>query len=88
MNKSGVATKQKLRTGAAVCDSGYTGEIHIHLFNDGTSDIVLEGGMKIVQFLLLKIGTQQAYEISQEEYEHRTNTSERGEGGFGSTGVI
>lgn len=86
-NKSGVATKQKLRTGAAVVDSGYTGEVHIHLFNDGPIDIHLQGGMKIVQFVLVQIGTHQSCEISQEEYEKRTNKSERGEGGFGSTGV-
>ena len=86
-NKSGVATKQKLRTGAAVVDTGYSGEVHIHLFNDGPIDVVLDGGMKIVQFVLVKIGTHQSCEISQEEYEERMNQSERGEGGFGSTGV-
>ena len=87
MNKSGIATKQKLRTGCAVVDSGYSGEVHIHLFNDGPIDVVLDGGMKIVQFVLVKIGTHQSYEISPEEYEERMNKSERGEGGFGSTGV-
>ena len=86
-NKSGVATKQKLRTGAAVVDTGYSGEVHIHLFNDGLTDIQLQGGMKIVQFVLVKIGTHQSYEISPEEYKKRMEESERGEGGFGSTGV-
>ena len=70
-----------------VVDTGYSGEVHIHLFNDGPIDVVLDGGMKIVQFVLVKIGTHQSYEISQEEYEERMNQSERGEGGFGSTGV-
>lgn len=87
MNKSGIATKQKLRHGASVVDTGYSGEVHIHLFNDGTIDMVLEGGMKIIQFVLVKIGTHQSYEISPEEYEKRMTDFERGEGGFGSTGV-
>ena len=87
MNKSGIATKQKLRTGACCVDQFYSGEVHIHLFNDGPIDIVLDGGMKIVQFVLVKIGNHQSYEISPEEYEKRMADSERGEGGFGSTGV-
>lgn len=87
MNKSGVATKQKLRTGAAVVDQNYSGEVHIHLFNDGTYDVILDGGMKIVQFVLVRIGNHQAFEISQDEYEERMKSSDRGEGGFGSTGV-
>lgn len=87
MNKSGIATKQKLRHGASVVDTGYSGEVHIHLFNDGPTDMVLEGGMKIIQFVLVKIGTHQSYEISPEEYEKRMTDFERGEGGFGSTGV-
>lgn len=87
MNKSGVATKQKLRVGAAVVDAGYRGEVHIHLFNDGPSDseVELTPGMKIVQFVLVQIGTHQAEEISVDDY--AGYDSERGEGGFGSTGV-
>lgn len=87
MNKSGVATKQKLRVGACVVDTGYRGEVHIHLFNDGPSDFVvkLDPGMKIVQFVLVQIGTHQAEEISMDDY--TKYDSERGEGGFGSTGV-
>lgn len=87
MNKSGVATKMKLRTGACCVDQNYSGEVHIHLFNDGSNDIALTGGMKIVQFVLVRIGNHQSYEISLEEYEKRMEESERGEGGFGSTGV-
>lgn len=87
MNKSGIATKMKLRTGACCVDTGYRSEVHIHLFNDGPYDVVLDGGMKIIQFVLVKIGTHQSYEISPEEYEKRMEDSERGEGGFGSTGV-
>lgn len=70
-----------------VVDQNYSGEVHIHLFNDGPYDIVLDGGMKIVQFVLVRIGNHQAFEISQDEYEERMKSSDRGEGGFGSTGV-
>lgn len=87
MNKSGVATKKKLRIGACVIDTGYAGEVHIHLFNDGTDLVQLSPGDKIVQFVLLKIGTPGIKEISNEEYTKMMNSYERGEGGFGSTGV-
>ena len=87
MNKSGVATKKKLRVGACVVDEGYAGEVHIHLFNDGNEAILLEPGMKIVQFVLVRVGNHNVCEIGQAEYkEHMDKFYTRGEGAFGSTG--
>lgn len=85
-NKSGVATKKKLRTGACVVDEGYTGEVHIHLFNDGEKGVQLLPGEKIVQFILVQIGDHIIQEVTPELYDEMTITYERGTGAFGSTG--
>lgn len=86
MNKSGIATKKKLRVGACVVDEGYSGEVHIHLFNDGDNAVLLEPGMKIVQFVLVRIGNHLIKEINEDEYNEYMNQYSRGEGAFGSSG--
>jgi dUTP pyrophosphatase len=99
-NKSGVATKKGIIFGAQVVDEDYQGEIHLHIINtnqptemisDGiyTRDngaVELMPGEKLLQFLLIPINYQNPIEVNsiEELYE---STSERGEGGFGSTGL-
>lgn len=92
--KSGVATKQMLLTGAKVIDSSYQGEIHIHLINVSNTTQFILFGQKIVQFIprLIVDGaiteTDNIKEnISSEEFYDGVVTN-RGAGGFGSTGVI
>ena len=85
-NKSGVATKKKLDIAAAVCDSDYCGEIHIHLFNFGEFTAEINPGDKITQFLLIPIDHRLPVEVPFEEL-YKNKESERGAGGFGSTGV-
>jgi dUTP pyrophosphatase len=83
-NKSGVATKYGLVFGAAVCDSDYQGEVHISLINTGKSDVRLSAGQKVIQFLYMPVRLDQPVEVPFEElYNQETN---RGAGGFGSTG--
>lgn len=84
--KSGVATKKKLTIGACVVDSDYRGVVHLHLFNNGTTDQVINPGDKITQGLLIPVLLGGTEEISAEDYDKESNT-ERGEGGFGSTGT-
>lgn len=84
-NKSGVATKLGLDVGACVVDEGYQGEIHLHLTNTTNHFVKLEKGQKIVQFILLPVNYEEVEEVSEEEL--FDSESERGEGGFGSTGV-
>ena len=82
-NKSGVATKSKLTKGAEVVDEDYQGEIHIHVFNSGKSTTLINPGQKLIQFILIKMNYEDI-----EVVESLDNVeSERGEGGFGSTGV-
>ena len=84
--KSGIATKRKLTIGACVVDSDYRGNVHFHLFNNGTELQMIEAGDKITQGLVVPISLCRAEEICEEEYAAYCNTA-RGEGGFGSTGT-
>ncbi len=88
-NKSGRATKLKLDKGAEVIDSGYRGEIHVHLFNHSDESAVIKKGEKIAQLLLVKIWNGQPEEIDliDEAPEGWDDQTERGTGGFGSTGL-
>lgn len=86
VNKSGVATKKKLTLGAKLIDAGYTGELGIHLFNIGTKPAKISPGDKIAQFVMIPIGRSAVEELTEEEYWRRNSDTERGSGGFGSTG--
>jgi len=86
-NKSGIATKKKLICGATVVDQDYQGELHLHLINTGLDDVIINPGDKIIQFLLEKQEYSNVEEVSSLEELYNGVTSERGEGGFGSTGT-
>ncbi len=83
-NKSGIALKHNLIVGACVVDEDYQGEIHLHVINVGNSDVNLEAGSKLIQFLLLPVFYDKIEEVSLENLYEKA--SSRGEGGFGSTG--
>lgn len=83
--KSGVAVNKKLTVGAAVVDSDYRGVVHFHLFNNGRGDVKLNAGDKIIQGVIVPVALFAVEEVSNEEYE--TNETDRGSGGFGSTGI-
>jgi dUTP pyrophosphatase len=84
MNKSGVASKRQLVTGACVVDRGYNGEIFVNLQNIGTADQTIEPGVKLAQGVFIPITAPILVETEQDMVYAR-NTS-RGAGGFGSTG--
>lgn len=86
-NKSGVASKKGLDILACVVDEDYQGEIHLNVVNTShTESVDIVAGEKLVQFILLPILYAKLQEIKtlEELYPH---TTERGTGGFGSTGV-
>ena len=62
-NKSGVATKHGLQVGACVVDSGYTGEIHLHVMNVSHRNVFVLPSIKLVQFLYLPIALPQVVEV-------------------------
>ena len=84
-NKSGVALKKQLLVGAAVVDSDYQGEIHLHLVNTSNRVVEISPGEKLTQFLLLPVD-HGPVELVSEEILFTEETS-RGGGGFGSTGT-
>jgi dUTP pyrophosphatase len=89
MNRSGMASEKVLKVGAQVIDPGYKGEIKINLHNDGTEPQTIKHGDKVAQLLLVPVIPFVAFECKSEEELYATPLyiSERGTGGFGSTGV-
>ena len=83
-NRSSVASRKSLVVGACVVDSGYDGEIFINLNNIGWTTQLIEPDQKIAQAVLIPIVTPEIEEIQEDNvYGGDTN---RGTGGFGSTG--
>jgi dUTP pyrophosphatase len=80
--KSGVATKKHLSVGACTVDSSYRGILHLHLFNHSNMYVPIKKGEKIVQAVVVPVWTGNPNFV--EELDLNTD---RGEGGFGSTGV-
>lgn len=80
--RSGIATKQSLRPAncVAVIDEPYRGEWLIPLHNDSEDIQEIHHGDRIAQFMLLPYFDTNLIEV--EELEE----TERGSGGFGSTG--
>lgn len=85
-NKSGIATKLGLAAGAQVCDASYQGELHISLINTSHNDVEIIPGQKIIQFLLVPIHHSMPKEIDNLKDLYSDHKSDRGDGGFGSTG--
>ena len=85
-NKSGIASKYHLVIGACVVDADYQGEVHLNMINTGNTDIEIVSGMKIVQFIHKYYIDTDWEEISIDEY-NNLEVSDRGAGGFGSSGV-
>ena len=83
-NKSGIAFKQQLVVGACVVDAGYDGEVYVNLHNIGTVSRRIEKGQKVAQAVLVPIVTCDIEEVEEDCLNQET---ERGAGGFGSTGL-
>ena len=84
-NKSGVALKKGLMVGACVVDSDYQGEIHLHLVNTSTKPVNIDAGEKLVQFLLVPVNHCEVELV--QRHDLFDEDTERGAGGFGSTGT-
>tara|TARA_R100001510_G_C7643634_1_gene201156 strand:- start:278 stop:748 length:471 start_codon:yes stop_codon:yes gene_type:complete len=84
MNKSGVASKRHLVTGACVVDEGYTGEIFVNLHNVGTTAQFIESGQKIAQGVFVRIEKPRLWEVEEDNIYGKETP--RGSGSLGSTG--
>jgi dUTP pyrophosphatase len=80
-DKSGLAAKNGIKTMAGVIDAGYRGEIKILLHNLSMEEFKIEKGMKISQMLIQPVESKKLLEVEDLE------ETERGDGGFGSTGL-
>jgi deoxyuridine 5'-triphosphate nucleotidohydrolase len=86
-NKSGVASKKGLIFGAQVVDSDYAGEVHINVINTSDVPVVISCGDKLIQFIHTPVLLSLLEEVDNETFNDLHNSSQRGAGGFGSTGT-
>jgi dUTP pyrophosphatase len=82
--RSGLALKQGLTlvNGPGTIDADYRGEVKILLINLGEEPVVVEAGQRIAQLVVAPVVRSQVVEVK------KLPSSERGAGGFGSTGDI
>ena len=78
-SKSGLNVKHGIR-GEGVIDMGYTGSIKVKLYNDSGYDYKVEAGDKISQLVILPCFTPPLVQVD------ALPETERGAGGFGSSG--
>ena len=78
-SKSGLNVKHGIQS-EGVIDSGYTGAILVKLYNHGDKDYAVRVGDKITQLVILPILTPELELVAE------LDETERGAGGFGSSG--
>lgn len=86
MNKSGIALKG-LQVGACVIDEDYQGEIHLNVRNISNYRVTVHPGEKLMQMLLVPVSYANVEEVNSEGELYPEGKTERGSGGFGSTGL-
>lgn len=81
--RSGLSTKKGLRPGNCVglCDEDFRGNYIVPLYNDSREDQVIEHGDRIAQLVFTPYVQATLTEVD------NLSSTDRGEGGFGSSGV-
>jgi dUTP pyrophosphatase len=80
VSKSGLNTKHGI-TSTGLIDAGYTGSIVVKLYNHSGYDYKVERGNKISQLVILPVETPDVLLVDS------VDGGERGDSGFGSTGI-
>ncbi len=80
--RSGLAAKSHIDVGGGVIDADYRGNVGVILFNLGQEEFLVRRGERIAQLVCEKVAYPDLLEV-----DHLPQT-ERGEGGFGSSGMI
>ena len=80
--RSGLSVKNSIDIGAGVIDWDYRGEVKICLCNNSNIDFLVRPGDRIAQLILEKINRFETI-----EQVDLLDTTNRGSGGFGSTGI-
>ena len=78
--RSGLSAKHHIDVGAGVVDQDYTGNVGVVLFNHAQVEFEIKKGDRIAQLVCEKIEYPEIEEVAS------LNSTDRGEGGFGSTG--
>lgn len=78
--KSGVSTKTPIRVIFGTVDEGYKGEIGIMIDNLSDKPITVERGKALAQMVIQHVPKMKFLQVNE------LSNSDRGEGGFGSTG--
>lgn len=80
--RSGVATKRNMRPSncVGIIDSDYTGEVIVSIHNDSTETKTIQSGERIAQLVIVPYLSIIFDEVNE------LDETERGAGGFGSTG--
>jgi dUTP pyrophosphatase len=81
--RSGLAAGHGIDVLGGVIDSGYRGEIKVLLLNTGKADADIAHGERIAQLVIQPVASAKFTWVTADEL----SASERGTGGFGSTGT-
>lgn len=79
-SSAGTKLRIKLANTVGIIDSDYRGEIILFIVNDGDEDLIVNRGDRLVQMIIqpyAKVDVHKVYSL---------DDTQRGEGGFGSTG--
>jgi len=81
--RSGMAAKHgiTITNAPGVIDAGYRGPLKVILHNTGYKDLLIKKGDRIAQLLLVPVS------VATPVFVDELSDAERGEGGFGSSGV-
>ena len=79
-SRSGMSVRSNIEVGAGWIDSDYRGEIKVELKNLGPCPFIVNVGDKIAQLIVLQLASVDL------QIADVLNNTERGSGGFGSTG--
>lgn len=79
--RSGLSFKNHVEKGAGIIDSDYRGEVKIKLYNFGEEDVCIKDQDRVAQIIFQKVPLIELEEVKE------LSLTERGENGFGSTGI-
>jgi dUTP pyrophosphatase len=82
--RSGLALRHSVTVlnSPGTIDEGYRGEVKVILINHGKEDFKVEKQMRIAQMVVAPVARVNMIQVEE------ISSSERGEGGFGSSGLI
>lgn len=79
--RSGLSVKRGIDVLAGVIDSGYRGEIMVCLYNTSDEDVEINRGDRIAQIIFQEVPLVVMHK------QEALGSSQRGDNGFGSTGI-